>query len=350
MSQSTLAGIDHGDIVMSSRVRIARNLDSFVFPHIISEQEARQVSEQVRNALEKENSYYKNRFHSVRMKEIDEIHRQVLVEEHGISPSLAANVNKGEVMMDKKSGCSIMIHEEDHLRIQCFRKGLYPDSAFKQTHALEKWMGKNLSFAYDENLGFLTACPTNVGTGMRVSVMLHLPALTILGQLDGLVKAAGQLGFVIRGVFGEGTAYLGNLCQISNQITLGVKEEEIIGNLEDMTKQVILKEQNARKYLMDQRTIQLEDRVFRSLGTLKHARLMGIKEAMDLLSNLILGASLGIHSDYSLTLLHGLIEQIQPARLQKEAGKRLTEAESDGKRAEKIGLVLRQGGNSHVYE
>ncbi len=340
----------HGDIVISSRVRIARNLESFVFPHLLSDKDAQAVSTQIKKVLEKENSGYQNRFQSIRMKETDEVDRQVFVEDHRISPALASNVDKGELLIDEQSGCSLMIHEEDHIRIQCLLKGLRPKNAFEEANALDDWMGKHLPFAYDKRIGFLTACPTNAGTGLRVSAMLHLPALTMMGHPDGLIRAAGQLGFVVRGVFGEGTAYLGNLYQISNQITLGVKEQEIIGNLEDITEQVILKERNARNHLLEDRKVELEDRVLRSLGVLKYARLIGRKEAMQLISDLILGSSLDIISDYSLSCLHGLMEQIQPAHLQKKSGIKLTETERDQKRAELISAALEQGGNNHVYE
>jgi len=340
----------HSDIVMSSRIRIARNLESFVFPHLLNDRDAQAASAQIKKILEKENSRYQNRFQSIRMKETDEVDRQVFVEKHTISPALAHNVEKGELLIDEQSGCSLMIHEEDHIRIQCLLKGMQPKNAFAEANALDDWMGKHLPFAYDERLGFLTACPTNAGTGLRGSAMLHLPALTMMGHLDGLIRAAGQLGFVVRGVFGEGTAYLGNLYQISNQITLGVKEKEIIGNLENITEQVILKERKARIHLLDDRKMELEDRVLRSLGVLKYARIIGRKEAMQLISNLILGSSLDIISGYSLSCLHGLIEQIQPASLQKKAGKKLTETERDQMRAELISAALEQGGNGHVYE
>ncbi|RQD67002.1 MAG: protein arginine kinase [Tindallia sp. MSAO_Bac2] len=340
----------HGDIVMSSRVRIARNLEPFVFPHLISDKEAKKISDLVKNVLEKENSQYKQRFQSIKMHDIDAIDRQVYVEDHTISPALASNVNKGELLVHSASGCSVMIHEEDHIRIQCLLKGLQPEEAFMEADALDDWMGKHLSYAFDERLGFLTACPTNTGTGLRASVMLHLPALTMMGYLEGLIRAAGQLGFAVRGVFGEGTAYLGNLYQISNQITLGIKEQEIIANLEDITEQVIHKERMARQSVLKERKLELEDRVYRSLGTLKYARLIQRNEAMQLISDLILGTSLGVINQYPLTCLNELMEQIQPANLQKQSGKALSESERDQKRAELISATLEQGGNDHVDE
>ncbi|SDZ22145.1 protein arginine kinase [Tindallia californiensis] len=331
----------HGDIVMSSRVRFARNLAPYDFPQRITIEGAKEVSQLVKKTLEKNDSDYKNTFHTIRMKKTDEIERQLYVEEHMISPALAQNTEKGELLINKQKGCSLMLHEEDHIRIQCLRKGLQPMEAFLEADRIDDWLGKHLPYAYDERLGYLTACPTNIGSGLRVSVMLHLPALTMMGYLEDLIRAAGQLGFTVRGVFGEGSGYLGNLYQISNQVTLNVKEQEIVTNIEDIAGKVIDRERAVRKSVLCDQKLELEDRVFRSLGILKYAQLIKRKEAMHLISDVILGTSLGVISAYSLSDLHKLMAQIQPAYLQKQSGTILTEKEREQKRAAFIRETLK---------
>ncbi|SFI38093.1 protein arginine kinase [Tindallia magadiensis] len=331
----------HGDIVMSSRVRFARNVEPYDFPQKISAEGAKEISQRVKETLEKPESNYKDTFCTIRMNQANEIERQLYVEEHIISPALAQNIEKGELLVNNHNGCSLMLHEEDHIRIQCLRKGLQPMEAFLEADKIDEWLGKHLPYAYDERLGYLTACPTNIGTGLRVSVMLHLPALTMMGYLEDLIRAAGQLGFTVRGVFGEGTGYLGNLYQISNQVTLNVKEQEIVTNLEDIVGKVIDRERTARNSMLCDQKLELEDRVFRSLGLLKYAQLMKRKEAMHLISDVILGTSLGVISAYSLSDLHTLMDQIQPAYLQKQSGTILTEREREQKRAAFIRETLK---------
>lgn len=338
------------DIVISSRVRIARNLESFPFPHLMSSDQSAQLVQQMQQAVAVIEPHQRHPFQWIALRSLNPVDRQTYVEDHLISPALADNPEFGGFFIDSQKHRSMMINEEDHLRIQCLLKGLQLEEAWKEADQLDDRLGRVLPFAFDETFGYLTACPTNVGTGVRISVMLHLPALTLLGFINGLIHAAGQLGFAVRGVFGEGSEYMGNLYQISNQITLGLQEAEIIGNLEDIVLQVIQKERMARKNLLARQRIDIEDKIHRSLGILTHARRLSRKEAMQYLSDLKLGVSLGMIHTCTLDDLHLLIELIQPANLQKHCGKLLREVERDCYRADIIRQKLTEGGVSDVHE
>lgn len=350
MSSSLAQTGRHQDIVISSRVRIARNLEHYVFPHLMTYEQSLELLHRVAAAVESFPNSGNKEFQLITLNQLNPVERQTYVEDHVISPALLGNPEKGGFFIDDHKSCSIMVNEEDHIRIQCMLKGLQLEDAWEEADRLDDWLGRKLPYAYDESFGYLTACPTNLGTGVRISVMLHLPALTLLGYTNGLIHAAGQLGFAVRGLFGEGSDYMGNLYQISNQITLGMQEREIIGNLEDIVLQVIQKERMARKNLLNKQKIDLEDRVFRSLGLLRFARKLSRKEAMQYLSDLKLGVSLGIVSVCTLEELQDLIELIQPANLQKHYGELLREAERDCRRAEIIRRKLEKGGVSDVNE
>ncbi|MEN1762183.1 protein arginine kinase [Anoxynatronum sibiricum] len=350
MSHSLSPAGPHQDIVISSRVRIARNLESFPFPHLMTPDQSLELVQQVQQAVSAIDPHDHHPFRWIALRDINPVDRQTYVEDHLISPALADNPENGGFFIDSQQRRSMMVNEEDHLRIQCMLKGLQLEEAWKEADQLDDRLGRLLPFAFDETFGYLTACPTNVGTGVRISVMLHLPALTLLGFINGLIHAAGQLGFAVRGVFGEGSEYMGNLYQISNQITLGLQEPEIISNLEDIVLQVIQKERMARKNLLSRQRIDLEDKVHRSLGILTHARRLSRKEAMQYLSDLKLGVSLGMISTCTLDDLHQLIEIIQPANLQKHCGELLREVERDCRRAELVRKILTEGGVSDVHE
>ena len=340
----------HHDIVISTRVRIARNVEGYYFPHKLDEENALELMKAVDQAVKAFPDHQGEAYTYVRLNEINDLERQALVEEHVISPALLANVGKSGFFFNPAKGNSIMVNEEDHIRIQNMQQGFQTDIAWNEADQLDNWLGRNVPYAFDETFGYLTACPTNLGTGTRISVMLHLPALTLMGYIEGLIQAAGQLGFAVRGLFGEGTEYTGNLYQISNQVTLGLEEHEIISRLEDVVIQVIQKERLARRNLLDNKKIDLEDRIFRSLGILSYARRLTGKEAMQYLSDLKLGTSLGLISTCTLSELQGLIELIQPAKLQQHCGKKMNETERDRQRAELIRSKINGGGTQHVHE
>jgi protein arginine kinase len=350
MSNSLLQTNPHHDIVISSRVRIARNLENYAFPHLLTADKTNDILRRVKQAVESFSHGTGNRYQYVALSQLDSVERQTFVEDHVISPALAGNLDKGAFFLDELRQNTIMVNEEDHLRIQCVLKGLQLADAWKKADLLDDFLGRHLPYAFDETFGYLTACPTNLGTGVRFSVMLHLPALTMLGHTNGMIHAAGQLGFAVRGVFGEGSDHMGNLYQISNQVTLGIQETEMISDLEDVVLQVIQKERMARKNLLDKQKVDVEDRICRSLGILKYARRLSRKEAMQYLSDLKLGITLGIINFCTLDELQGLIELIQPANLQKHYGELLRESERDFRRAEIIRRKLSEGGGKDVNE
>lgn len=328
------------DIVISSRVRMARNIEEIPFPHSLSEVPAKEVVEKVYHSILVGNTGFKDDFKLIAMKDLEEIDRLNYIEKHLISPDLAKNTVIGNILINTEETISIMINEEDHIRIQCLLPGLQLDQVLDVADKIDDLLEEKINYAFDEELGYLTACPTNLGTGIRASVMLHLPALSLTGYIQAVLRAAGQIGLAVRGMYGEGTEFLGNLYQISNQVTLGVTEREIIRNLNDVTMQIIEKERAARKNLLNTKKIELEDRVFRSFGILKNARKIAGNEAMQLISDVKLGASLGLIEEVKIEKINSLITMIQPGFLQKHYKTALNSIDRDIKRAELIRNTL----------
>lgn len=340
----------HNDIVISTRVRIARNVVGYSFPHKLNLHRSRALMDDIQSAVKAFPEHQGEQYTFTSLDQLGGLERQALVEEHVISPALLANTDKSGFFYNQVKGTSIMVNEEDHIRIQNMQQGFQLEEAWNEADQIDNWLGKKLPYAFDETFGYLTACPTNLGTGTRVSIMLHLPALTLMGHIDGFIKAVGQLGFAVRGLFGEGSEHMGNLYQISNQITLGLEEHEIISRLKDVVIQVIQKERLARRNFFDNKKIDLEDRIFRSLGILSYARRLTGREAMQYLSDLKLGTSMGMINTCTLAELQTLMELIQPAKLQQYCGKQMDETERDRQRAELIRSKLSEGGRQHVYE
>ncbi|MCC5910778.1 MAG: protein arginine kinase [Clostridiaceae bacterium] len=324
------------DIVISSRVRVARNVDGLSFPRDLGEVASNNIKQKVYDAVSNANAILREEFKLIAMGDIGEIDRLNYIERHLISPDLAENTTTGNVILNQEETISLMIHEEDHIRIQCLLPGLQLEKSWDIANKIDDLLEERINYAFDEELGYLTACPTNLGTGIRASVMLHLPALSLTGYIQGILRAAGQIGLAVRGIYGEGTEFLGNLYQISNQVTLGMMEEEIIGNLNDVTLQIIEKERIARNNLLHTKKIELEDRVFRSFGILKNARKITANEAMQLISDVKLGACLKLIHEIDLEKLNSLIAMIQQGSLQKHFNTSLDPKERDVKRAELI--------------
>nr|WP_106781882.1 protein arginine kinase [Lysinibacillus timonensis] len=316
------------DIVMSTRIRLARNLDGFRFPLSFNEQEAKQVDDVVTQALlkRKNGDLYFSHF---TIKEMPALQRQVLVEKHLISPLLAKKEKYASVVISKDESISVMVNEEDHLRIQCLAPGLQLFETYDLANQLDRYLEKHLPYAFDENFGYLTSCPTNVGTGLRASVMMHLPALTMSKQMKVISQMLTRLGMVVRGIYGEGSENLGNMYQISNQVTLGKSEEEILEDLQNVVVQIIQNERNARQSLLKQAPIALEDRIYRSLGTLKYARILTSEEAATCLSNVRLGVDLRLIKDVPLSILNECMILIQQGFVQQYAGTTLQATERD---------------------
>src|SRR5699024_10610610 len=267
------------------------------------------------------------------MSELTSIEKRVLVEKHLISPHLAKKAEKAGALISENEQVSIMINEEDHLRIQLYFSGLQLTKALEEAFAIDDWIEENVNYAFDEEKGYLTSCPTNLGTGLRASVMMHLPALVKTNQMSQMIPAINQLGLVVRGIYGEGSEAIGNLFQISNQVTLGKSEEEIIEDLLSVVSQLINHERAARKRFVDQSMIRLENTVFRSYGILQHSRIIESVEAAQRISDLRLGIDLGIIENVSQNILNELMILTQPAFLQHYSKKALTPNERDVYRA-----------------
>lgn len=323
----------NSEIVMSSRVRLARNLNKYPFSHWAKKKEEEEILRLAKEGIEKSN-YLKNHLF-LEIKDLSEIDRMFLVERHLMSREHAVNPNGKALAVTPEEIASIMINEEDHLRMQVMQAGFRLGEAWAILDNIDNELGEKLDFAYSLELGYLTACPTNTGTGMRASVMLHLPCLVVTKKIAPVIQAISKLSLTARGLYGEGTEASGNFFQISNQVTLGHKEEDIIDNLERIIRQIIDHEQNAREALLSgqQRRI-LEDRIWRSYGTLKNARIISSSETLELLSSIRLGIDIGLIKNIDRKAINELFIITQPAHLQKIEGKTLSAPQRDIKRAE----------------
>lgn len=322
------------EIVLGSRVRLARNIAGIPFPAVAGDEQLGVVTDQVEKATAQLDATPVPEF--VRLTDVPALERQLLVEKHLISPQHAEQVNQKAVVLLEKDAVSIMVNEEDHLRIQALFPGLQPLEAWALCSKVDDGYDARLSYAFSEERGYLTSCPTNVGTGMRASIMVHLPALGMTNQIRRVIGAVSQFGLAVRGMYGEGTEMQGSIFQFSNQVTLGRTEEEIIHHLTNVTRQIIDQERQARQYIESRGRSQLEDRVWRSYGLLAHARNMSSHEAMQLLSDVRLGIDLGIVKGLEGRILQELLVMIRPAHLQRIMGKELSASERDHHRAELI--------------
>lgn len=324
------------DIVISSRIRLARNFADAVFPVIADSSELEKIREFFQKEYAHQSFETYDDFEFVSIRDLTAVEKLVLVEKHLISPLLARKPESAAALISQNEQVSIMVNEEDHIRIQLYYPGFQLTKALEKAFALDDWLEEKINYAYDEKRGYLTACPTNVGTGMRASVMMHLPALAMTKQMNQMIPAINQLGLVVRGLYGEGSESIGNLFQISNQITLGKSEGDIVADLQGVVKQLIEHERNARKYILKQSRENLEDRIFRSYGILKYSRIMESKEAARCLSNVRLGVDLNIIDTVSRNAMNELTVLIQPGFLQHYAKNTLSPKERDILRASLI--------------
>jgi len=322
----------NSNIVMSSRIRLARNLPDIAFPHWAKKEQELMVIKKAKQAIEATPLLRDSLF--IDLADLETVDKQFLVERHLMSREHAMRSNSKAVCITPNEVISIMVNEEDHLRIQVMKSGFDLDDVWKITNCLDDDISKVVPFAFSKNWGYLTACPTNTGTGMRGSVMLHLPALVMTRQINRVLEAIAKLSFTTRGLYGEGTQATGNFFQISNQVSLGHTEEEIIGNIKGVIKQIIEQEENARQNLLSHHRNMLEDRIWRSYGILKNSRIITSQETVELLSMVRLGLDLQIIKDIQIFLINELFILTQPAHLQKIEGKRLTPQERDTKRAD----------------
>jgi protein arginine kinase len=324
------------EIVLSSRIRLARNLKDFAFPVISSEDQAKKALAHINEYLKGEDYQSIGPFEWVNMNDLEPVEKRVLVEKHLISPNLAEDSEYGAVLINQSESVSIMVNEEDHLRIQCLFPGFQLNEALTLANGIDDWIEQKFDYAFDEHRGYLTSCPTNVGTGLRASVMVHLPALMLTQRMNRVAPAINQFGLVVRGIYGEGSEALGNVFQISNQITLGKSEEDIVEDLRGVVMQLIQQEMAARRDLLKLSKIQLEDRVFRSLGILANSRIIQSKEAAKCLSDVRLGIDMGLIEGISRNILNELMVLTQPGFLQHYYKEALTPDERDIRRASLI--------------
>ncbi|MBI3312052.1 MAG: protein arginine kinase [Candidatus Omnitrophica bacterium] len=322
----------HSDIVMSSRIRLARNLEKDPFPQWAARAARAAVKTKIAEAIAGSDLLKTALF--LEMKTLSEIDRLLLVERHLVSREHATGSNEKAVLISDREIIAIMVNEEDHLRLQVLQSGFNLPEAWTLLARVNDELEGKLSYAFSSEWGYLTACPTNVGTGMRASCMLHLPCLVMTKQINRVLHAISKLGLTARGLYGEGTEATGNFFQLSNQVTLGVSEEETIDSLERLIQQVMDQEQAARQVLMNQSREALEDRIWRAYGTLKAAHLINSSETVNLLSLVRLGVDLEVIAGVERGLLNRLFIQIQPAHLQKLAGKVLSPTERDSRRAQ----------------
>ena len=318
------------DIVVSTRIRLARNLSGIPFPSRMTNIQLEELKARVKNAITESNTPFAKSLKYIDMNAVPEIEINAMVERHIISPEFAAKAVGRAIILSADESISIMIGEEDHLRIQVLLPGFQLENAYDIAERLDTLLYDSLHFAFDDEMGFLTECPTNLGTGLRASLMLHLPICESLGEITALSENINKIGFTVRGMYGEGSRSAAALYQISNQITLGISEKNAIDNLKIIATQLIEKERNLRKNL---EKIKLEDTVFRALGTIKGSRILSGKEMMSLLSRIKLGASMGIINTDINTF--GILVENEPFMLMRKYGE-MSPEERDIKRAEAL--------------
>ena len=324
------------DVVISSRVRLARNLNNYPFSLKLKEEQAVILVNEVKNLVpflkEKDNRKY----YACNISTLTDIDKSAMVERHIVSPLLAEKKQTTGLILSEDETISIMINEEDHLRIQSIVGGMQLEQAYKDADSIDDIACENLNYAFDEKLGYLTSCPTNLGTGMRASCMVFLPALSAAKLIQKLLEEVGKYGVTIRGIYGEGTKSLGSIYQISNQKTLGNSELEIIENLKRVVLQVVKQERKRREYMLSVNSDELEDQIYRAYGILKYARQISPSDSMTLLSQLKFGLDCGLVKFDQEFNIHKLMMGVQPGSLQWIIGKTVGSSSRDQSRAEYI--------------
>lgn len=339
------------DIVLSSRIRLARNLEGIPFPHRGNMETLGSVANELRKSVADLVAADGKGYLFIEMEKLEPLERNILVEKHIVSPQLAQEPEQRALIIREDAAVAIMINEEDHLRIQCMLPGLNLPETLAIANKVDDTLEGRQNIAFDEQAGYLTACPTNVGTGLRASVMMHLPALTLTKQMNRIVGAVTHIGLAVRGLYGEGTEAVGNIFQISNQLTLGKSEQEIVENLQTVVKQVVDQERAARNALLRDARQTLADRVWRAYGVLRYARSISGQEALSLLSEVRLGIDLKLIEEAPSEIFNELLVVTRPNYLQKLVRRPEFEpAERDEMRAQVIRERLQnaKGGNCHA--
>ncbi len=328
------------DIALSTRVRLARNIEGRIYFDRASDKEREETLKKLEGAIKK--SKYLKKAVFFRISATTELDRYFLVERHLMSKDHVEKTDHKGLVVEEKEIVSAMLNEEDHLRLQVLKSGFDVMEAWRLADEIDSELSQLVSFDFSNKFGYLTSCPTNTGTGLRASVMLHLSALAMTGQVENVFEAISKLGLTMRGFYGEGTEALGDFFQVSNQVAMGHSETDILDNLERIVHKVITKEEETRNMLITKRKQEISDRVHRSYGTLKSARIITSSETIKLLSAVRLGAELGLIKDLDAVKINEVLLLTQPAHLQKISGKELPPYERDIKRAdlvrEKLGV------------
>ncbi|MBQ8416797.1 MAG: ATP--guanido phosphotransferase [Clostridia bacterium] len=323
------------DTVISTRVRLARNINGYPFVSRLDANAANEIIEKISAPLEASG------FRKINFSDLSNVMATSYVERHYVSPEFATKETPHALLLQEQTGIAVMVCEEDHLRIQCIMPGLNLGEAYKNASRTEKRLDEDFDFAYSDRLGYLTHCPTNLGTGMRASVMMFLPALTEGGYMSSLANQLSKIGLTVRGIFGEGSGSLGCMYQISNQVTLGISEEETLKKLGNAVHQISESEQKTRKAINGEALDRLTDRILRSEGILKHAHMISSGEFIKLFSDVRFGISLGIVTDITYEQLGILLIETMPATLTLSSENTpRSEAARDKLRAQKIKSVL----------
>ncbi len=331
-----------GDIVISSRIRLARNLSSFPFANRASAHQKAEIEHFLRDRLAKFD--FLPKLHYLNLANLIPLDRQLLVERQMISRELAnADGPRGVAITDTET-ISVMVNEEDHLRLQVLRSGFSLDECWQEIDRLDDAVEQKVNYAFSEEFGYLTACPTNVGTGMRASVMLHLPALVLKKEIEKVFRALQKINLAVRGLYGEGSRASGDFYQISNQVTLGKSETAILAEIRNVIPNIITYERQAREALTRESRQHLHDKIFRAKGTLGNATMMTSEETMDLLSSVRLGVHMNIIDDIDIAAVNELFIHTQPAHLQKLIGQALDGEERNSARARYLRARLRDIG------
>lgn len=325
---------NQADTAISTRIRLARNLKEYPFPCRLPVEQRLEVCKKITDALQGSNSVLSSGYDLIDMSKLSDLEAVSLVESHLVSPDFISQKEGRFLIKTNDDNISIMINEEDHLRIQIIKEGFDLDEAYDLADKVDTLLDNELDFAYSEKLGYLTQCPTNLGTGMRASIMLHLPALQASGAINRLVGNLSKLGLTIRGTFGEGSEAKGALYQLSNQITLGISEQAAIENLKSITQELMNQERAARENM--KKNIETADTIHRSLGILKYARTISTDEALKLLSNIRLGVETEEIKDIEYEKINYLMIAVQPGLLTQNSGKQLTSAQRDSMRADML--------------
>ena len=326
-------------LVLRSRVRLARNFKLIPFPHMLSSERSRELVKIVEDAFYV-NKAMEDDYATHRLWELGRTDLLVAYEKHLVSAKLLNNSDMAAYIIDKMEDVSLMINEEDHIRLQVMSNDMDLESLYEKATKIDDLLSEKLNYAFDYNLGYITACPTNLGTAMRASTMLHLPGFTLTDKIGYVTQALAQMGMTIRGIYGEGSQAEGNIYQISNEVTLGIKEEDILYNLKDTITKLLDEEQEQQKKLLGQFSFEMQDKIYRSQGTLMNARLMTSKEALYHLSLVRLGIETELLKDIDIHLIDGLIINTQPGMMQKSYGTELNEKDRDINRAKIIRSIF----------